>query len=355
MTIPVKKLIIMNILDILRRYSDEDHRLSQKDIVDILKTEYNMTVERKTIRRNILNLMDCGYEIEYSESVRMVPNSKTGELEESYIWTDFYLVRDFTDSELRLLIDGLLFAKHIPYSQCKELVEKLEGLSNTYFRSRVKHIRTMPENAPENKQLFYTIEVLDEAISKGKKVSFHYNSFGLDKTLHPRESREGGIKEYTVSPYQIAATNGRYYLICNTDPHDNVSHYRLDRITDIRLLDDAAKAADGVKGLEHGINLPQHMAEHIYMFSGESIPVSFRMKTYILNDVIDWFGTDVEFSDADGDEVTAHVKVNLQAMRLWAVQYGPHVQILSPDYLVKDVIADLQRAINNYAGKEAKG
>ena len=33
MTIPVKKLIIMNILDILRRYSDEDHRLSQKDIV----------------------------------------------------------------------------------------------------------------------------------------------------------------------------------------------------------------------------------------------------------------------------------------------------------------------------------
>lgn len=348
MTIPVKKLIIMNILDILRRYSDEDHRLSQKDIVDILKTEFNMTVERKTIRRNILNLMDCGYEIEYSESVRMVPNSKTGKLEESYIWSDFYLVRDFTDSELRLLIDGLLFSKHIPYSQCKELVEKLEGLSNTYFRSHVKHIRTMPETVPKNGQLFYTIEVLDEAISQGKKVSFHYNSFGLDKTLHPREDREGGIKEYIVSPYQIAATNGRYYLICNTDPHSNVSHYRLDRITDIRLLDDAARAADSVQGLEHGINLPQHMAEHIYMFSGESVPVTFRMKTYILNDVIDWFGTNVEFSDADGDEVTAHVRVNLKAMRLWAVQYAPHMRILSPESLVKDVIADLQYAINNY-------
>ena len=171
---PLKKLIIMNILDILRRYSDEDHRLSQKDIVDILKTEYEMTVERKSVRRNIMNLMDCGYEIEYSESVRMVPNSKTGELEESYIWSDFYLVRDFTDGELRLLIDSLLFSKHIPYSQCKELVEKLEGLSNTYFRSRVKHIRTMPENAPENKQLFYTIEILDEAITRSRKVSFHY-------------------------------------------------------------------------------------------------------------------------------------------------------------------------------------
>jgi len=345
---PAKKLVIMNILDILRRYSDEDHRLSQKDIVDILKTEYDMTVERKSVRRNLMNLMDCGYEIEYSESVRMVPDSKTGELEESYIWSDFYLVRDFTDGELRLLIDSLLFSKHIPYSQCKELVEKLEGLSNTYFKSRVKHIRTMPENAPANRQLFYTIEVLDEAISHGRKVSFRYNSYGIDKALHPRQNADGGIKEYTVSPYQIAATNGRYYLICNTDPHDNVSHYRLDRITDIHLKDDPTRIADSVQGLEHGINLPQHMAEHIYMFSGESVPVTFRMKTHILNDVIDWFGTDVEFSDAGGDEVTARVKVNLQAMRLWAVQYGPHVRVLSPQTLVDGVRADLQDAIKNY-------
>ncbi len=142
-----------------------------------------MEAERKTIRRHLLNLIDCGYEIEYSESVRMVPNRKTGELEESYLWSDFYLVRDFTDAELRLLIDSLLFSKHVPYSQCKELVEKLEGLSNGYFRSRVKHIRTMPDTAPQNKQLFYTIELLDEAISKGRKVSFHYLTYGGSLTF----------------------------------------------------------------------------------------------------------------------------------------------------------------------------
>ena len=82
-------------MDILRRYSDAEHRLSQKDIIDILRSEYDMQVERKAIRRNILSLMECGYEIEYSASVRMVPNRVTGEPEESYIWSDFYLVRDF--------------------------------------------------------------------------------------------------------------------------------------------------------------------------------------------------------------------------------------------------------------------
>lgn len=46
-----KKLIIMNILDILKRYTDENHRLSQKEIQDILEREYDMTVERKAVKR----------------------------------------------------------------------------------------------------------------------------------------------------------------------------------------------------------------------------------------------------------------------------------------------------------------
>ena len=348
MPAPAKKTLIINILDILRRYSDAEHRLSQRDIAEKLKTEYDMEVERRSVRRNIDNLMECGYDIEYSESVRMVPNRKTGEAEESSIWTDFYLEREFTDSELRLLIDGLLFSKHIPYSRCRELVEKLEGLSSVYFKSRVRHIRTMPDAMPPNKQLFYTIEILDEAISRKKQVAFHYCSYGFDMKLHPRTGEDGNDKEYVVSPYQMAAANGRYYLICNTQPHENVSHYRLDRITDIRLLDTAARPVKSVPGLERGLNLPKHMAEHLYMFSGESEPVTFRMKKHILNDVIDWFGTDVRFSDEGTDEVTASVNVNLKAMRLWAIQYGPYVKVLSPDKLAEEVKEGLRQALEQY-------
>ena len=292
--------------------------------------------------------MSCGYEIEYSESVRMVPNRNTGEMEESYIWSDFYLVRDFTDGELRLLIDGLLFSKHIPYSQCKELVEKLEKLSNIYFSSRVKHIRSMPDTMPPNKQLFYTIEIIDDAISQRKQVSFQYTSVGLDKKQHPRLNDDGSAKKYTVSPYQIAAANGRYYLICCTDPHDNVSYYRLDRIEEIQLLDAPARRQNTVQGLEQGLNLPKHMAEHIYMFPGESAPVTFRMKKHILNDVFDWFGTDVTFSDESDDEVTARVTINLRAMKLWAIQYGPYVRVLSPLSLAEQVKQGLKEALANY-------
>lgn len=75
----------MNILDILKRYTDENHRLSQKEIMDILEREYEMKVERKAIKRNLLNLIEYGYQIEYSESIRI---NKRGE--EESVYTDWY-------------------------------------------------------------------------------------------------------------------------------------------------------------------------------------------------------------------------------------------------------------------------
>ena len=106
-----KKLVLLNILDILRRYTDENHRLSQKEIENILKNEYEMNVDRKTVKTSLMNLEEFGYEIEYSELLRPIKNKKTGEIEESFLLSDFYLRRKIEDSELRLLIDSLLFFK----------------------------------------------------------------------------------------------------------------------------------------------------------------------------------------------------------------------------------------------------
>lgn len=68
--IHTKKLLILYILDILQKYTDEEHRLSQKEIQDILKKEYEMPVDRKAIKRNLLNLIEYGSSIEYREVSR---------------------------------------------------------------------------------------------------------------------------------------------------------------------------------------------------------------------------------------------------------------------------------------------
>ena len=100
--------------------------------------------------------------------------------------------------------------------------------------------------------------------------------------------------------------------------------------------------------MENGINLPKHMAEHIYMFSGKNAPVKFRMNKGLINDVVDWFGNDIRFTDETDTTVIAHVFVNLRAMRLWAIQYAVNVEILASQELVENVRQDLRMAAEKY-------
>lgn len=343
---------LLTILEILKQETDINHTMTQKQIQDRLETwnpEDPIICDRRAIRRNITVLQELGFPVmANAETSRMVPDKKTGELVEDVMLSDFYYESDFDDSELRILIDSLLFSKYIPYRQCKTLVEKLEKLSNKYFKARVKHISTLPDALPQNKELTYTIEILDEAMSRNRKVKFFYNSYATDKKLHNRLDDSGKPREYIVNPYQIAAANSRYYLICNLDKYDDVANYRIDRITGIQLLDEPRKPMSKVQGLENGLNLPKHMAEHVYMFTGASAPVTFRMKKYILNDVMDYFGNDISFYDETEEEVTARVTVNLMAMRHWGVQYAVHAKILTPQSLADEIKVDLRRAEENY-------
>ena len=115
-----------------------------------------MTVERKAVKRNLMNLIEFGYNINYSESVRIFKD-KDGKEQENVILSDFYLEREFTDSELRLLIDSVLFSNHIPYKQDKELVDKLASLSNIYFKKRVNHIARMTRRSTKDARCVFTI------------------------------------------------------------------------------------------------------------------------------------------------------------------------------------------------------
>ena len=349
MTKPPKKLLPMLILDILRKYTDEDHKLSQRDILDILRTEYDMTADRKSVRRNLGTLMEMGWPIEYSEAIRMTPNPKTGELEETTVISDLYLEREFTDSELRLLIDSLLFSRYIPYNQCKELVEKLEGLSSRYFHAHVRHICTMPETLPRNPQLFYTIELLDEAISKGRKVAFAYLEYGMDKCQHRKRRADGSVREYVVSPYQMVAKEGKYYLICNYDKYDDISNYRVDRIADIRMLDEAAKPFETLHGADgQRLDLAKYMAEHVYMFSSDNVRAKFRIVKAMISDVIDLFGKEVTFSDETDNHVTVTARVNELAMLQFAKSYAPDVIVLEPRRIADAVLEDVRRTKEEY-------
>lgn len=303
-----KKMLNMLILDILKEYSDNEHRLLQQDIIDLLKSNYGMQCERRAVSKNIDSLREMGYDIAYEKG--------------------YYLkTREFTDAELRLLIDGVFTSGAITDKEAHQLANKLEKYSNKYFKSHISHIHsTSSGKNAENQEVMDSIAAIDNAISKGKKISFSYLQYGIDFKLHPKRNQK-----YIVSPYQMVNNKGKYYLIGNYDEYDNVSHYRLDRITDVEILKENRKPMKSVKGLEKGFNISEYISEHFYMFSGESEHFMLRTNENMMDALVDGFGKDFRVEFGEEDDIIVRLKCNPTAFFHWAMQYGGSIEVLEPE------------------------
>jgi len=306
-----KKLALIRIWQIFHHYSDCNHPLTQDDISRYLEKEYGISIERKAISRNISLLKEAGIEIE---------TQKAG----SYL-----AQRDFEDSELRLLIDGILSSRHITAKHTKDLIERLCSLSNRYFRSHVRNIYSVDEwNKTDNQALFYNIEMVDMAIEQNRQLHYEYNKYGIDKKLH-RSSHQ------YVSPYQMILHNQRYYLMGYSEYWKNMIYHRMDHITGITVTDKPAVDIRSLPGYENGVDYKVLSSSMPYMFSDKPVRVIMLAERMIIDQILDWFGSDVRITRCGEDE--SKVQVVLQAspnaMKLWALQYIQYVEVLKPESL----------------------
>lgn len=324
-----KKLLLLYILKILEEYSDEDHPLVSQQIISHLENDYNITCERKAISRNISCLLEAGYDIATYDENR-----------EGY----FLRERIFEDAELRLLIDGILTSRHIPEIHANELINKLKEMTSKYSRKRLKPISTISGwQHSHNTTLFFTIDCLSEAIDKGKKVQFTYNELGIDKKLHPRH-----IKPYIINPYEIVSVYGRYYLICNYDKYENLANYRLDKITDIKILNDDIKPINNLSNYTTNFDLAEYIRHSIHMLGGKVIKAELLIEPYLIGDMIDWFGEDVVFNETDSSYIRANVTCTYEGLKYWAMQYLPNCEVVKPLELRNDITTEIQKAGRKY-------
>ena len=318
-----KKAALIRILQVLQWHTDIDHPLKHEEIVSILEKEYGLVVERKAVGRNISLLNEVGYDI--------VTTKKGSYLAE----------RPFEDSELRLLIDGVLSGKHVTESHSRDLIDKLCLLSNKYFKPRIKHIFRMGEwDKTDNADLFYSMELIDEAITTGKQVFFRYNKYGADKKMHVSS-------KVTASPYQMILHNQRYYLMAYNDYYKQMKYYRLDRITDMNIVDKPQIPLRSVPSFKNGIDYKRFSAQMPYMFADEIQPVTFRAEPWAIDQIVDWFGKDITIKP-DGEKFLVTVKTSLLAMEFWAMQYLNGVEVLTPTSLRDKIKDNLQWATEKY-------
>lgn len=306
-----KKLALIRIWQILKDYSDYDHPLTQEDISKHLENEYGIVIERKAISRNLSLLKEAGIEIE---------SRRAG----SYLGC-----REFEDSELHMLIDGVLSSKHITAKHSKDLIDRLCGLSNKYFRASVRHIHSVNDwSKTDNQALFYNIELVDTAIEQKLRIAYDYNKIGIDKKLHKSSYQ-------VVSPYQLILHNQRYYLMAYSEYWGNMVFHRLDRITNMKLTEEKATDLQTIPGYKNGIDYKKLSSSMPYMFSDEPERIDFVADVGIVDHIIDWFGNDIRIAKISDNEnqVIVSVVASPNAMEHWAMQYINHVEIVFPESL----------------------
>lgn len=318
-----KKLALLRILQILFEYSDSEHMLTYDDILLLLRREYDITVERKAVGRNVSLLKEAGFDIVTTPRGTYLAG------------------RTFDDAELRLLIDSVRSSSHISPPQSKALIGKLCGLSNKYFRRHVKNIYSVHEwNKTENQAVFRNIAIVDGAIGRGHQIKFDYNKYGADKKLH-RSAR------HVASPYQMILHNQRYYLMAYEEKWQHMRYFRLDRITGIEESEEPLTPIRSIQGFENGIDYRRFSSSMPYMFSDEPKTVEFLVDGWALDQVVDWFGK--EFSvEARGEKFLVRVRASLDAMAYWAMQYANAAEVLSPPELRERIKNNLAAAAEKY-------
>ena len=289
---------------ILERYSDEEHVLTMREIIERFKSDYGMKIDRRTVYSSIDILHTLGYEISEYDKRRQ----------------GYYLMtRLFEPSEIRLMMDAVYSQKSIPQKQTNDLIEKLQSICSVHQRKHYRYLFSVEgEKKTQNRSVFFSIDSLDTAIARRMKVDFTYMQYGLDKRLHPRRK-----ERYVVSPYGMVCDNQNYYLICIKEGKTEPSYYRIDLMKDIRILDEPVDVPPSKVDITTA-------RKTVYAFAGQPVDIHLRCKNSAIGGVVDEFGTGVRITPDGSEHFLAKIKAAPQGVLYWTMQYLGEIEIIEP-------------------------
>lgn len=320
------KLRILYILDILSKYSDEEHPLNSTDIIDFLKSEYDITCERKTVYDSIDALVDYGYDIIKS-------GAKKG----------FFLAsREFELPEIRLLIDAVQSADFISAKKSKAILKKFSKYASQYQYARIeKQVYIDNRNKRDNESLFYTIDSLHNAITTKKQVKIIYRKRKISNDIKPHYEE----KTMLINPYSLIWSDDHYYLVGNYAKYDNLIHLRVDRIKSVIVTEDRARHFSEVSPYTTSFDAADYSNKHLSMFSGEIKPVELICKNEIVEEFLDEFGDKITPFPYDENSFSARVNLAVtQGLVSSIMKFGDKITVKGPKEL-KNMIIDKSKSI----------
>lgn len=320
---------ILYILNVLKKYSDEDHKMSATEIGKKVKEIYDVQIDSRTIRRNI-NLLK--YKLDYDISTR--ENNGVG----------YYINRDpdtdFEPGEIRAIIDNFSYADYIVPSIAKEIIKKCKNMQTVYENEKLKNYQIYSiNNKTENAEVIKNIEDISNSIYNNHKIKFEYWKYEITDKLTKQI-----VSTPTVSPFAIVYDSQQFYLIGIKEGQDIFYHYRLDRMKNVRELEDNIV----IKRTETQI---KNFAEStVEMFGGKKEEIEAICNACLINAIFDVFGRNVTIEKIPND--TRHFKLlvdsNPMGFKMWAMRNIDLVEVKRPAALREEMQEIIKQAAKRY-------
>jgi predicted DNA-binding transcriptional regulator YafY len=321
-----RKMSLLTLLQLLLKKTDEDHLLNASQIGELLEQE-GISVDRRTIYKAIDSLTEFGIDI----------IQKKGSNSGYYVGS-----REFELPELKLLVDAVQASKFMTAKKSEELIKKLENQTSEYkARELNREVFIRNRMKTENEKIFYNVDDIHEAMNRDRQITFRYGEWTVEKRLVPRKN--GAL--YRVSPWALSWDDENYYLIAYDREAGKIKHYRVDKMTEIKVLDQSRFGKEEFANFD----LASYTKKTFGMFGGEEAKVTLLCHNRLVGVMIDRFGTDMTLFRADEGHFRIIVPVQVSPQFYgWVLALGRDVVIEGPVHVRTAYRRYLQDALENY-------
>lgn len=304
-----QKCKLLWLLKILKENTDQEHPVSMSVLLQRLEDE-GIPAERKGIYRDIAELTDFGYDIRLKRS-----RTEGG----------YYLAkREFELPELKLLVDAVQASRFISLKKSRELITKIEGLSNRFeARQLQRQVYVANRIKTGNESIYETVDYIHRAIQDNVQISFRYFEWTVKKEM--KFKREGG--RYRISPWALTVKDENYYMVGYDAEAGLLKHYRVDKMTEPALEEEKRCGSETYADFD----VAAYTNKTFGMFGGNEEQVTIGCANRLIGVIIDRFGQEVSVRERENGWFTIRVKVVVSGQFYgWLAGLGTEARLLGP-------------------------
>ncbi len=344
----------------LMENSDENHCLSQRDIVDYLENDMGVKAERRSIYKDIdeinktlyalreeISIDNAEYEIEEKENDKWKTIVYDGSKKGYYVRK-----RDYKLDDVNAIVECIYAARFITEEQAEKYVDIVtRNLVSIHQADEIQHEALLLDRGKAiDPQVFKNVQTIYKAmrVKSGKekhvpeKISFKY----IFTTAKGKAAERRKGERYVVSPFKLIINDGKYYLLCVDDKRKNKTcTFRVDRMREIKLM---GIPRDGAE-LFQAIDEKKYPMQHFGMYGGKTEHVELRFVNTLLDTVIDKFGKDIYYQEIDKKYFSVQVEVAVTEQFFgWLCGLGKRVKIISPPPVQEKFVKFLDNIKSGY-------